>query len=166
MKTFTNAAKDCLPSMVTTSIALSATLAMVQIFSNSGLNTGGLVSMPEQISHSFANSLGGIWIFVAPFLGEIGAIISGSATVSTLTFSPIQYNVAEQLGLDTNVVLATQIMGGAVGNMICVHKVIAASAVVGLVGKEGEILRKTLLPAIIYGLLVGIVGFVMLNFFM
>jgi len=28
-------------------------------------------------------------------------------------------------------------VGGAAGNMICIHNVVAASAVVGLLGKEG-----------------------------
>ena len=30
--------------------------------------------------------------------------------------------------------------------MICVHNVVAASATVGLVNREGEIIRKTLIP--------------------
>ncbi|MGL5747675.1 MAG: L-lactate permease, partial [Weissella cibaria] len=59
--------------------------------------------------------------------------ITGSATVSTLTFSPIQADVA-------------------------------ASAVVGLAGQEGAILRKTAIPALVYGLLVGIAGAIMLMF--
>ncbi|WP_272914219.1 L-lactate permease [Bacillus dakarensis] len=160
--TFTKAAKESLGSMKTTTISLIATLAMVQVFSNSGLNASDLASMPQYIAESFASSLGSIWIFVAPFLGELGAFITGSATVSTLTFSPIQYNVASEIGLDQNIVLAAQIIGAAAGNMICIHNVVAASAVVGLEGKEGEIIRKTLIPAIIYGLLIGTAGFFIL----
>lgn len=90
--------------------------------------------------------------------------LDGSATVSTLTFSPIQYEVALQTGLDTNIVLAEQIIGGAAGNMICVHNVVAASTVVGLAGREGDIIRKTLAPALFYGLMVGIVSYVMIMF--
>ena len=48
--------------------------------------------------------------------------------------------------------------------MICVHNIVAASAVVGLAGKEGAILRKTAIPAVVYGLLIGIAGAVMLVF--
>lgn len=161
-KTFTSAAKKSLSTMKTTSITLIATLAMVQVFTNSGINTSDLISMPQYIAEAFAENLGFIWIFVAPFLGELGAFITGSATVSTLTFSPIQYSVATQIGLDTNIVLAAQLIGAAAGNMICVHNVVAASAVVGLSGKEGEIIRKTLIPAIIYGLLAGFAGFIAL----
>lgn len=165
IETFKKAAKESVSSMKMTAISLVATLAMVQVFSNSGINASELISMPQYIAQSFANNLGSIWIFVAPFLGELGAFITGSATVSTLTFAPIQYNVANQIGLDYTIVLATQIIGAAAGNMICVHNVVAASAVVGLEGKEGEIIRKTLVPAIIYGLLIGSAGFLALNVF-
>ena len=43
--------------------------------------------------------------------------------------------------------------------MICVHNVVAASAVVGLVGKEGVVIRKTILPFTYYALLLGALGY-------
>ena len=52
-----------------------------------------------------------------------------------------------------------QSVGGAMGNMICVHNVVAASAVVGLVGKEGAVIRLTLLPFTYYALLPGSIGY-------
>lgn len=55
--------------------------------------------------------------------------------------------------------VALQAVGGAAGNMICVHNVVAASAVVGLVGKEGHVIRKTLLPFFYYALLLGSIGY-------
>ncbi|MEQ6376768.1 L-lactate permease [Bacillaceae bacterium S4-13-56] len=161
---FTKASKESFKSIQNAGITLLSTLALVQVFTNSGMNAADLVSMPQYIAEALADSLGFIWVFVAPFLGELGAFITGSATVSTLTFSPIQYSVANQVGLNTNVILALQVVGGAAGNMICVHNVVAASTVVGLDGKEGDIIRKTLLPAIIYGLLAGFSGFILLMF--
>ncbi|GGJ97204.1 lactate permease [Lentibacillus kapialis] len=157
---FTNASQESLATMKMTTISLMATLIMVQVFVNSGMNMNDLVSMPQHIAESLANSLGPVWIFVAPFLGELGAFITGSATVSTLTFSPIQYNVATQAGFGVNTVLAAQLIGAGAGNMICVHNVVAASGAVGLSGKEGDIIRKTLIPAILYGLLAGFSGFI------
>lgn len=162
-KTFVNASKETLSTMKMTAVSLIATLSMVQVFVNSGMNLNDLISMPQYIAESFASSLGSVWIFVAPFLGELGAFITGSATVSTLTFSPIQYSVAETVGLEANIVLALQLIGAAAGNMICVHNVVAASAVVGLSGKEGEIIRKTLGTAVLYGILVGISGYIFIN---
>lgn len=44
------------------------------------------------------------------------------------------------------------------GNMICVHNVVAASATVGLAGMEGTIIRHTMIPCLLYGLLTGVMG--------
>ncbi|WP_347860783.1 L-lactate permease [Salimicrobium sp. PL1-032A] len=159
------ASKEALQTIKITGLTLSATLAMVHIFTNSGLNTNDLMSMPEYIAEGMASVFGPMWIFVAPFLGELGSFITGSATVSTLTFAPVQYNIAEATGMDISVVLAAQIVGAGAGNMICVHNVVAASAVVGMEGKEGSVIRKTLGPALIYGVLVGIGGFLVMHLF-
>jgi lactate permease len=55
-------------------------------------------------------------------------------------------------------------VGGAAGNMICVHNVVAASAVVGLLGREGLLIRKTLIPMIYYILVAALIGFVLQQF--
>lgn len=161
---FTLAVKESLVSIKDASLALFATLALVQVFTNSGMNTADLLSMPQYIANSLAQSFGSNWLFIAPFLGELGAFITGSATVSTLTFSPIQLSIAESTGMNVNIVLALQVLGAAAGNMICVHNVVAASTVVGLSGKEGDIIRKTLIPAILYGILASIGAWIILQF--
>jgi len=166
-KSFSNvakASKESLLSIKTAGVSLIATLALVQVFTNSGINANDLTSMPEYIAHALASTFGSMWIFAAPFLGELGAFITGSATVSTLTFSPIQLNIANQTGINSDLVLAGQLVGAAAGNMICVHNVVAASAVVGMSGKEGDVIRKTLGPAILYGILGGVGGFILLFF--
>lgn len=42
--------------------------------------------------------------------------------------------------------------------MIAIHNVVAASATVGLLGREGATLRKTVLPTLYYLVLVSIIG--------
>ncbi|WP_174614851.1 L-lactate permease [Virgibacillus ihumii] len=165
-KSFSNFAKasnESFKSIQTAGLALFSTLALVQVFTNSGINANDLVSMPQYIAEALAATFGPGWVFVAPFLGELGAFITGSATVSTLTFSPIQYSVASQVGMNPQIILALQVIGAAAGNMICVHNVVAASTVVGLTGKEGDIIRKTLIPAIGYALLAGVGGFILMS---
>jgi lactate permease len=51
-----------------------------------------------------------------------------------------------------------QALGGAAGNMIAVHNVVAASATVGLVGKEGALIRKTIIPMLYYLAFAGTLG--------
>lgn len=160
---FTKASMESLNSIKSAGLSLIFTLALVQTFTNSGINVKDLISMPQYIAETLASTFGPMWVFVAPFLGELGAFITGSATVSTLTFSPVQHSIALQTGTNVNIILALQVIGAAAGNMICVHNVVAASAVVGLSGKEGDIIRKTLAPAILYGILAGVGGFVLLS---
>ena len=78
-------------------------------------------------------------------------------------FSAFQYGVAERLAMSTVMIVALQAVGAAAGNMIAIHNVVAASATVGLLGKEGATLRKTILPTVYYLLVVGILGLIAIH---
>ena len=43
--------------------------------------------------------------------------------------------------------------------MICVHNVVAASAVVGMLGREGMVIRQTFFPFVYYALFTASVGY-------
>lgn len=107
------------------------------------------------IGNSLANLTGSSWQFFSSYLGALGAFFSGSNTVSNLTFGGIQQTIAQDLNLNLTTTLATQAVGGAMGNMICINNIVAVCSVLGLVNKEGEILKKTILPMVAYG---GIAG--------
>jgi lactate permease len=80
-----------------------------------------------------------------------------------MMFSLFQFGVGERIGYDPLWIVALQAVGGAAGNIICVHNVVAASAVVGLVGKEGAVIRKTLLAFVYYALFTGAIGLGIVN---
>ena len=115
--------------------------------------------MPEALAGGVERLAGDAWPLLAPFIGGIGAAIAGSNTVSNMMFSQLQYDVGARLGVDPTWIVALQAVGGAAGNMICVHNVVAASAVVGMNGKEGAVIRKTLIPFFFYALLAGSLGY-------
>ncbi|MPY01351.1 L-lactate permease, partial [Salinivibrio sp. VYel4] len=96
-------------------------------------------------------------------IGALGAFIAGSNTVSNMMFSQFQFEVAQTLGASTVVVIALQAVGAAAGNMIAIHNVVAASATVGLLGREGVTLRKTVLPTIYYLIAAAVIGLVLIN---
>ncbi len=160
LKSFLPIAKRVAFSMRSTALALIVTLIMVQIFTNSELNNANLPSMPMFIAKVISKYLSSVWIIIAPFLGQLGSFVTGSTTVSTLTFGQIQADIAAKAGVGKDLVLAAQLIGAAAGNMICVHNIVSVSSVVGLSGQEGNILRKTVVPALFYSLLVGIIGFI------
>lgn len=136
------------------------TIPMVRILINSGVNAADLVSMPVAMAQLVADSVGGVYPFFAPAVGGLGAFIAGSNTVSNLMLSEFQFNVAQQLGLSTAMMVALQAVGAAAGNMIAIHNVVAASATVGLLGREGITIRKTILPTIYYFVFAGIIAMI------
>jgi lactate permease len=139
-------------------IALIFAVAMVRILVQSGLNSSGMDGMIQTMSGFTSEVVGRGWPFVAPFVGMFGSFIAGSNTVSNIFFGGLQYSVADALGVSRVIILSLQAVGGAVGNMICVHNVVAACAVVGNLGQEGKIIRRNLLPALLYSALTGILG--------
>lgn len=140
-------------------VALVFAVAMVNVMRFSGNNSSGASDMLSALSAAAASGLSSVWTFVAPFVGVLGAFMTGSNTVSNVLFSGFQYGVAEEANLSRTIIVALQVVGGAAGNMICVHNVVAASTTVGVLGREGRIIRTNILPAAIYSLFVGVVAF-------
>jgi lactate permease len=142
-------------------MALLFALPMVRLFINSGadFNLSGLDSMPLTLARGAAALAGGTWPFFAPWIGALGAFAAGSNTVSNLMFSLFQFATAQQIQIDPLTVVAAQAVGGAAGNMITVHNVVAASATVGLLGREGALIRLTLIPMTYYCLMAGTLAF-------
>ncbi|MEA2116974.1 L-lactate permease [Halovibrio sp. HP20-50] len=136
------------------------TVPMVRILINSGVNGADLVSMPVMMAQAVASNVGGIYPFFAPMVGALGAFIAGSNTVSNLMLAEFQFSVAETLGLSTAMMVSLQAVGAAAGNMIAIHNVVAASATVGLLGREGATLRKTILPTLYYLIFTGIIALI------
>ena len=165
-KTTVNATwADSLKQMVPATIALVGAVAMVSIMKNSGNNASGSLDMLKTLSTAAAAALSSAWVFVAPFIGILGAFMAGSNTVSNILFSSFQYEVATSAALSRVIIVVLQIVGGAIGNMICVHNVVAASTTVGVLGQEGKIIRINLIPAVIYAILAGIVGLIIMTVF-
>ena len=150
--------KDSSKSLLSAGFVLIFTVPLVRIMINSGVNSNELVSMPIAMAQSVSNFLGKIYPFFSPTIGAIGAFIAGSNTVSNLMLSQFQFETAKILGISGALMVALQSVGAAAGNMIAIHNVVAASATVGLVGKEGDVIRITIIPLIYYLLLSGIIG--------
>jgi len=155
--------KDSFITVGRASVALVFTVPMVQVFLNSDGGAAGLDKMPFVLAHAIANATGNAWPIFSPWIGGLGASVAGSNTMSNMMFSLFQFGVGERIGVDPTWIVTLQAVGGAAGNMICVHNVVAASAVVGLIGREGTIIRKTLLPFVYYVLLAGVLGFVIVQ---
>lgn len=146
-------------------IALFFALGMTYILMYSGGATG-TDSMLLSMAKAAASAAGGAWYVVAPLVGMLGSFISGSATVSDIMFGGLQLNAAQQIGLPITAILGLQAIGAAAGNMICIHNVVAALTTVGLVGKEGSVIRNNLKLSIPYCVLAGLCGMLIATVFL
>lgn len=86
---------------------------------------------------------GAFWPLLAPVIGTLGTFVTGSATASSVLFAEFQAATADALNLAPALMMAAQGLGGAVGNVLALHNIVAGSATVGLSRQEGSILRLT-----------------------
>jgi lactate permease len=157
MRKFTAAISESSRTLLGTGFVLIFTIPMVRILINSGVNMGDLPSMPRAMAELVASSVGGVYPFFAASVGALGAFIAGSNTVSNLMMAQFQFDTAQLLGVSTAMLVASQAVGAAAGNMIAIHNIVAASATVGLLGREGRVLRMTIIPTIYYLLMAGLI---------
>jgi lactate permease len=136
--------------LVPVSLALVAMLGLSRLMVHAG--------MIEALAEAAAATVGGFWPLAAPFVGTLGTFVTGSATASNILFTEFQVSTAETLGLSVPALLGAQGFGAAVGNIICPHNIIAAGATVHLVGREGEVLRRTLGVSLLYAALGGLLA--------
>ena len=102
--------------------------------------------MTARLAEGLTASVGGAFPLLSPWLGAVGAFLTGSNTNSNLMFVPLQQYMARSLGLKTDILLAAQTAGGAVGSVLSPAKVGVGSIAFASGLKEGDIMRKLLLP--------------------
>jgi lactate permease len=179
--------KETVVRMKAPIISLCASVAIVKIFQGSGggiiatalgadyavshgmplipqgvVGAGAPMTIPMAIAVAISG-VGGAWPAFSYFVGGLGAFITGSNTVSNQLFGLFQWDLARILRLPTEIIVATQVIGGAGGNMICVNNIVAACAVTGLANKEGEILKKTVWPFLLYGIVTAIIAYILIG---
>lgn len=165
MSQITAAWIEAAQKIVSPFVALVFVIAMVEVMLSSGLPAAAPaeyvgtaaydVSMIESLAITTAGIFGGSYPFIAALIGALGAAIAGSNTVSNVTFSSFQFTAATELSLPRTIIVGSQAVGGAVGNLVAIHNVVAALATVGLVGEEGRVMRLNFLPLIYYTVIVG-----------
>lgn len=167
--------------LVSPFIALVFVIAMVQVMLNTGtfygiegINASGAVevlsqrdgnlwrnaNMIEVLAVATAETLANAYPAFASLIGALGAAMTGSNTVSNLTFAQFQFTAAQQIGVPTQLIVGAQAVGGAIGNLIAIHNIVAAVATVGLVGQEGRVMRLNLIPVAYYAFFVGVITMV------
>lgn len=126
---------------------------VIQKATRSSLGIAAMVGMAVTMEHAAMTHLladgvarvaGRAFPLVAPFIGALGAFMTGSNTNSNVVFGGMQQHVATLIGVSPLIILAAQTAGGAIGSMFAPAKVIVGCSTVELGGKEGPVLRAVM----------------------
>lgn len=119
------------------SVAIIAFLILAAVMSDSG-QTEVLARGIGEVSPPL------VYAFGATFIGLLGAFMTSSNTASNVLFAELQQDVAGGAGLSESGIIAAQSAGGAIGNAIAPANIVLGTGTAGIIGQEGQVLRKTL----------------------
>lgn len=87
--------------------------------------------------------LGRLFPFASGFLGWLACFMTGSDTSSNLLFGNLQVAAAHQIHVSPILLAATNSSGAVTGKMISPQNICIGVTTVGLIGREGDVLRTT-----------------------
>jgi lactate permease len=112
--------------------------------------------MTHVLANGIAHATGIVFPIFSPYIGVLGCFMTGSNTNSNVMFGALQTSAACSLGINAVVIASAQSIGGSLGASIAPAKVMLGSSTVGMSGREGQIMRKTLIYCLIVTFLVGL----------
>ena len=133
---------------VPTSVGVATMVMMALVMTDTG--------MTALLGDAIAVGTGAVFPVFSPYIGVLGTFMTGSNTNSNVMFGALQFETARALGLGEVTVSSTQSIGGSLGSAIAPAKVLVGTAIVGLSGKEGLVLRQTIPYCLVLVLLVGL----------
>jgi lactate permease len=122
--------------MASATLGILAMVSLSVVMAQSG--------MTDVLARGLAQAAGGLLPLVTPWIGALGAFISGSNTNSNFLFGILQLRTAELLGLSAPRILAGQTAGAAIGSMVAPTKVVVGVSSAGEGVEEGTVIRKLL----------------------
>jgi lactate permease len=112
------------------------------------------------LAQGFATTLGNFYVILAPVVGMLGSFMTSSNMASNILFGEFQLTTASILNLNVAPILGAQTAGGAIGNTICPGNIILGTTTAGVLGSEGEVLRRILPLTVVATVIVGGILFV------
>lgn len=115
--------------------------------------------MTQLLAEALSANTGPVFPLLSPFIGALGAFMTGSNTNSNVVFGQLQMETAVVLNLSVPLILAAQTAGGAIGSLFAPAKVIVGvSTVEG--ADDGAVLKLATLYGLAIVLVIGLIVFV------
>lgn len=135
--------------VMSSSVSITSMVSMAVIMQHSG--------MTDAIARGLAISFSQFYPVVAPWIGAIGAFMTGSNTNSNVVFGALQKRTAEILGYTVTIILAAQTSGAALGSVMAPTKVVVGASTAGMADREGDIMRNLVIYAGILILIISVI---------
>ncbi|MFC2063841.1 L-lactate permease [Chloroflexota bacterium] len=129
--------KKTFSSVLSSSLSIIEMVGMAMIMQLSG--------MTESIALGLASSLGVVYPIISPWIGALGAIMTGSNTNSNVIFASLQMRTAQLLSYSLPIIMAAQTVGAGLASVLAPTKVVVGASTAGMEGREGEIMRSLIL---------------------
>ena len=129
-------------------MGIATTVMMALVMNDAG--------MTATLAHGIARATGPLFPLLSPFIGVLGCFMTGSNTTSNVMFGALQVETARGLGVSTVLIAAAQSVGGSLGSIVAPAKVLIGAVVVGLAGREGEVMGRAIPYCLVLVLLVGL----------
>jgi lactate permease len=136
-------------SAVRSSMGIATMVGFATIMSLSGMTYALAVGLSQVLEPIFP--------FLSPYIGLLGAFMTGSNTNSNVVFAALQQQTATLLSLPVTLILAAQTTGGSLGSMLAPAKIIVGCSTAGLSGEEGQVLRRTIFYGVIIAAVIGMI---------
>jgi lactate permease len=121
---------------MSSSVSIASMVALAVIMEHAG--------MTDLLARGLAEGMGSLFPLVAPWIGGLGAFMTGSNTNSNVVFGGLQMKTAELLGFSIPFILAAQTAGAGLASVLAPTKVVVGASTAGMSGREGDVMRKLL----------------------
>jgi lactate permease len=125
---------DTFRGVVAPSLSIASMVSLAEVMGHAG--------MTDTLARGLAEGLGGLFPVVAPWIGALGAFVSGSNTNSNFLFAGLQLRTAEIVGASIPWILAAQTAGGAIGSVVAPTKVVVGVSSADSAVEEGVVVRR------------------------
>ncbi|RPF56507.1 L-lactate permease [Abyssicoccus albus] len=116
-------------------LTISLILAIAKVTTYSGM-----IAALGQV----ASKTGAIFPLLSPVLGWIGVFMTGSVVNNNTLFAGIQATAASNMGVNGNLLVAANTVGGSIGKLISPQSIAIATAAVNKTGEESALLKMTM----------------------
>ncbi len=120
--------------VISSSVSILSMITMAVVMEHAG--------MTNTLATGLATGMTTLFPIITPWIGALGAFMTGSNTNSNAVFGALQKQTAELLKFSIPIILAAQTTGGSLGSMAAPTKIVVGLSTLGLAGREGDVLRR------------------------